>query len=111
MQTDGKELYVCELGVAPSGQPYVIGIPNNGAAITVGDVFTSRYDVPWALEDILNELPRPAATSLIPVQLIVSAIEWPRGLMATELPAGHAGVLHLTGDGMESVNLKCLLMT
>ena len=111
MHGGGKELFVRDVRTGKAGQKVVIGIPNNGASICVGDVFLIRYDVPRSTEGVSGKLPTPAPINEIKVALTVAKIEWPMRRPAEELPHGHAGALHLTGRGLENVTPNSFLMT
>ena len=110
MKIEGKELLVRDIRTDAAGRFIVIGIPNNGNSIRVGDTFTTRYDTPQTVEDILNELPRPTPMNRAEIALIVATIDSMRH-QVDELPHGVTGALHLTGKGIESVTPNCFLMT
>jgi hypothetical protein len=110
MKIDEKELLVRSVKMDAAGRFVVIGIPNNGKSISVGDTFTTRYDAPQTVDDILNERPRPAPLKQSAITLTVVAIDSMRQ-QVIELPHGVTGALQLTGAGMEGVTPNCFLMT
>jgi hypothetical protein len=110
MIVEKKELLVRTAKVGIDGHLVVIGIPNNGKAIHVGDIFTIRYDAPQTVEDILAELPRPTPTNRADIALTVVAIDSMRQQI-DELPHGVTGALHLAGRGMEKVTPNCFMLT
>lgn len=106
-----KQFFVRDVPTADTDRPMVIGVSNNGTTIRIGDVFTTRYDMPQTAEDILNDLPAPVRSNRAAITLTVVAIEWPQRRSVEELPQGHAGALYLTGSGMECVSKNCFLTT
>ncbi|MCW3838474.1 hypothetical protein ACFQ1E_20760 [Sphingomonas canadensis] len=110
MSLEEKELLVRAVKAEATGHLIVIGIPNNGKTIRVGDIFTTRYEAPQTVEDILVELPRPTPTNRAEIALTVVAIDSMRQQI-DELPHGVTGALRLAGSGMESVAPNCFLLT
>ncbi len=110
MNIQQKELLVRSAKVDAAGRFVVIGIPNNGKPVSIGDIFITRYDAPQTVDDILNERPRPEPVNRSAIALTVAAIDSMRH-QVDELPHGVTGALHLTGTGMECVTANCFLMT
>lgn len=110
MSIKNIELLVRTVKAESAGHLVVIGIPNNGKPIHVGDVFTARYDAPQTVDDILAERPRPTPTNRAEIALTVVAIDSMRHQI-DELPHGVTGALHLAGTGMERVTPNCFLLT
>ena len=105
-----KEFYVSEVRAQRGGPPLVIGVPNNGIPIRIGDVFRTTYRTALTQADILAEIPRPPPTDLAEIALTVVSISYPRESI-NELPAGHAGALALAGDGLKLITKGYLLST
>ena len=110
MVIEQKELLVRAVKAGPAGHIVVIGIPNNGKSIHVGDIFTTRYDVFQTVEHILAELPRPIPTNHAEIALTVITIDSMRHQIS-ELPHGVTGALHLAGTGLEMITPNCFLLT
>ncbi|HEU0153470.1 MAG TPA: hypothetical protein VFQ84_09015 [Arenimonas sp.] len=93
-----------------SGRLVIVGIPNRGRGVRVGDTFVMRYDVPRSLEDVLDERPLADPTNQRAVSLRVTAIDSMRTLIE-ELPLGVTGGLYLEGDGIECLAKRTFLKT
>ena len=105
-----KEFYVRDVRLQESGPPLVIGVPNNGLSIRVGDVFVASYNASQTVDDILSERPPPEPRSSASVTLTVVSISYPRSSV-DELPSGHTGALALSGDGLEAIAKGRILRT
>lgn len=102
------ELYVRDVVQDKSGTIIIVGIPNNGKTIKVGDLFSVRYEL--SQEDILNNAPNPARLNTAAVSLSVSKID----VMRQQVSEVHHGVtcgFYFEGTGLEHVMPKCFLRT
>jgi len=86
-----------------SGKVMIVGFPETGSTIRLGDKFTSMYEVPRTLEDVLNERPIAKPINSCSLALTVIAINSMRRPIDV-LPAGVTGALYLSGEGVEHVN-------
>lgn len=105
-----KEFFVREVRAQKGGVPLVIGVPNNGLPICIGDTFRAAYRIEQSRDDILAERPPPPPTDVAIIALTVVSISYPRASV-DELPAGHAGAIVLVGEGLELVVEGRLLST
>lgn len=105
-----KEFYVREVRAQKDGPALVIGVPNNGSSICIGDLFVTSCLVEQTLDDILAGRPPAPPTDLVTVELTVTSISYPQADI-NELPSGHTGALVLDGDGAGAVKPGRLLLT
>lgn len=105
-----SEFFVREILKGRAGKNLVIGFPDEGVALRVGDQFVVKYEIPRTLEDVLNERPKAEPTNACAVSLTVVEIESMRELIQ-ELPKGVTGALVLSGDGIEHVSKNSYLRT
>lgn len=105
-----SEFFVRDILKGRAGKTLVVGFPNGGAALCVGDQFVVRYEIPRTLEDVLNERPKAEPINACAVSLTVMEIESMRALIQ-ELPTGVTGALVLSGDGIEHVSKSSYLRT
>lgn len=109
MNTDsGAEFYVRDVLNDDAGDIVVVGIPNNGIPVKVGDRFELRYKVDR--DDILAGVQNPNRKDCAIVGLSVVRIDFMRKSV-TELPHGATGGLYLSGDGLNGVTPGCFLQT
>lgn len=108
---DDKRLFVREIRTDETGRSIVIGVPDNGVAISVGDVFTKLSQITHTADDLRSGMSSFRPASYVEISLTVAAIEWPMRHDAQELPHGHTGALRLTGSGVDDVCSNCLLTT
>ena len=105
---DGVEFYVRDIFKDQSGETVVVGIPNNGMPVKVGDRFELRYEIDC--DDVLNGVPNPIRRNCISVQLSVQRIDFMRKDV-DKLPHGVTGGLYLSGAGLDGVIPTCFLRT
>lgn len=110
MRPNSKEFHVREIRTQRRGPSLVIGVPNNGLPICIGDTFTTAYRIARTREDILAERPCPPPTDLVDIALTVVSISFPWE-SSDELPAGQTGALVLGGEGLKLVTEGVLLST
>lgn len=102
------EFYVREVRRMPSGECLVIGVPNNGAALAVGDRFAVTYAI--GRDDVMSGTSHPSRLNSVAVELEVETID----VMHSEVsrvPHGVTAALSLVGAGLEHVKVGCFLRT
>ena len=101
--TISKEFYVREVRAQEKGGvPLVIGVPNNGLSIRIGDTFRAAYLIEQSRDDILAEKPSPPPSDVEVIALTVVSISYPQASV-DELPAGHTGGIVFAGEGLDLV--------
>jgi len=108
--TGAKEFFIREVRPQKSGPPLVIGVPNNGLSVKLGDVFVASYSASQTVDDILSNRPLPEPTHSASVALEVVSISYPQSSI-DELPGGHTGALTLSGSGWENLAEGRILRT
>jgi hypothetical protein len=107
MKIDNAEFYVRDVQKDQFGVVVVVGIPNNGEPIKVGDIFKLRYELDR--DDVLSGAINPSRKNCFAVKLTVDRIDFMREPVE-QLPHGMTGGLYLTGDFMGVVP-TCYLRT
>lgn len=102
------EFYVRNVLKAATGEILVVGVPNNGEAVSVGDRFATRYELDR--DDVLHGVTNAMRLNSSPIDLVVDKID----VMHRELPQVPHGVtaaLSLSGNGLEHVVAGCFIRT
>jgi hypothetical protein len=102
------EFYVRDVMRTPMGKTLVIGVPNNGAALSVGDHFETKYEV--SRDDVINGTPNPKRLCSLAIDLVVERID----VMRKDVPQvqhGMTAALSLVGNGLEHIKAGCFLRT
>ena len=102
------EFYVRNVMHTPTGETLVVGVPNNGEALSVGDRFETKYEV--SRDDVMNGTANPARLNCLEVDLVVKKIDVMRKEVE-QVPHGMTAAISLSGRGLEHVNMGCLLRT
>ena len=102
------EFYVRNVMRTPAGDTLVVGVPNNGEALSVGDRFETQYEV--SRDDVMSGTPNPARLNSLAVDLVVEKIDVMRKEVP-QVPHGVTAALSLAGSGLEHVKTGCFLRT
>lgn len=102
------EFYVRNVMRTPAGETLVVGVPNNGQALSAGDRFVTKYEV--SRDDVMSGTPNPTRLNGQAVDLVVTKIDVMRKEVP-QVPHGMTAALSLTGSGLEYVMTGCFLRT
>lgn len=106
--TSNVEFYVQAITADAAGRTVYVGFVVTGRAISVGDVFSSMYEVPRSLEDARQQRPRADPINVRSTSIRVDAIDSMR-IRVKELPSGVTGALYLTGDDVGAIAARTFL--
>lgn len=102
------EFYVRSVVRTPAGEMLVVGIPNNGRALSLGDRFESKYEV--SRDDVMAGTPNPSRMNSHAIDLVVESIDVMR-VAVQQVQHGVTAALSLSGYGLDYVEPRCFLRT